>query len=116
MSLDLSKADFRRRTIILTYNPNKTTNSQQLYEWAFSNIIRPELDHVCLFSVLHPQRGYVPVINYPWAFGLAGYANTYSTEQYYDEYQNYLKNEQESVRKSFQIISRELAAKNVSYL
>src|SRR5688572_509755 len=93
----LSKADIRRRTIILAYNPNSTTNSQRLYEWALSNVIRPDLDHVCLFSVLHPQREYLPVISDPWTFGLAGYANTYSTSQYYEEYQNYIKNEQESV-------------------
>jgi hypothetical protein len=49
------------------------------------------------------------------AFGLVGYANTYNTAQYYEECQNYIKNEQESAKNTLQIISRELATKNVSY-
>jgi hypothetical protein len=109
---EIANCDYRRRTILLAYNPNCITKSQQLLEWAISNVIRPNLDHVYIFSVLHPQKLYYPVIDV-WTFGLVGYANTYSNTTSYDDYQNYIKNETESTKNTLRNISSELKRKNV---
>jgi len=108
-----TNCDYRRRTILLAYNPNCITKSQQLFEWAISNIIRPNLDHVYIFSVLHAPKLYYPVIDV-WTFGLVGYTNTYSNTTHHDDYQNYMKNEQESVKKTLREIALKLTGKNVT--
>jgi nucleotide-binding universal stress UspA family protein len=110
---EIPKCDYRRRTILLAYNPNCITKSQQLFEWAISNIIRPNLDHVYIFSVLHAQRTYYPVIDV-WTFGLVGYANTYSNTTYNEDYQNYIKNEQECTRNTLKNLAGELTKRNVT--
>lgn len=109
---EILKCDYRRRTILLAYDPNCITKSQQLLEWAVSNVIRPDLDHVYIFSVLQTQNLYYPVIDV-WTFGLVGYANTYSTTTN-DDYQEYLKNEQECTKNTLKNIASGLKVKNVS--
>lgn len=110
---EIAKCDYHRRTILLAYNPNCITKSEQLLEWAISNIIRPNLDHVYIYSVLHAQRLYYPVIDV-WTFGLVGYANTYSNTTNYDDYQNYIKNEQECAKNTLKSVSSRLEGINVS--
>ncbi|CAB4419071.1 unnamed protein product [Rhizophagus irregularis] len=110
---EIAKCDYRRRTILLAYDPDCITKSQELLEWAVTNVIRPNLDHVYIFSVLHAQRLYYPVIDV-WTFGLVGYANTYNTTSNHDEYQEYLKNEQEHAKHTLKNVASELKVKNVT--
>jgi len=99
MSLEkeLLETDKCRRTILLAYNPNSITNSQQFYEWALSNILRPNLDHVYLFSVINIPKLHCPAVDNMWALGLGYYPSTMNSV-YDEEYQNYIKNEEERTK------------------
>ncbi|CAI2170466.1 3991_t:CDS:2 [Funneliformis geosporum] len=104
--------DYCRRKVFLSYNPNSITKSQHFYEWALSNILRPNLDHVYLVSVINTPKLYYPT-NDMWAFGLGYYPNT-DFNSLDDEYQNYINNEQERANNLLKVISCELTRKNIT--
>ncbi|CAI2175827.1 18644_t:CDS:2 [Funneliformis geosporum] len=104
--------DYCRRKVLLAYNPNSITNSQHFYEWALSNIFRPNLDHVYLVSVINTIKQYYPK-NDMWAFGLGSYPNI--DFNFLDgEYQNNIKNEQERANNLLKVISCELTRRNIT--
>lgn len=106
-------ADYNRRKVLLAYNPNSITNSQHLYEWAVSNILRPNLDHVYLISVINTPKIYYPTTDM-WTLGLGYYPNNSNFDTLDDEYKNYIKNEQERANNMLKVISCELTRSNIT--
>ena len=106
-----------RRTILLAYNTITNINSQQLYEWSLSNILRPNLDHVNLVSVVHVPKLFFPMSDHVWTNGSEYYSDakdTTTSDNEYDEYQTHIRNEKDYIKRRLQKIAQELIAKNVS--
>ncbi|CAG8567776.1 4877_t:CDS:2 [Acaulospora morrowiae] len=101
------------RKVLLFYNPNSSTKSRNLYEWALENYLQPSIDHVFLVSVINIPRVVYPAPEMLWSFGLKGYGNVINT---YDhrECLSYLKSKEDSVRNILEKISCELRCKNIT--